>query len=60
MSKEQVCRTCWFKKNKGEPMLSSSFKKYETDFCSLEGTPLPKELSCPSWMASEGVRGEDK
>jgi hypothetical protein len=26
----------------------------------LEGSPLPKELTCPDWMANEGTRGEDK
>jgi hypothetical protein len=60
MSKEQTCKTCWFKKTKGEPMLSDYFKKYETDSCSLEGSPLPKEFTCPSWMSSEGTKGEDK
>jgi len=60
MGKEIVCKNCWFIKHAGEAMLSNSFKCYETDNCSLEDTPLPKKLTCSSWMNAEGSKGEDK
>jgi hypothetical protein len=60
VSKEQTCKNCWFIKHKGEAFLSNALKKYEVESCSLEGSPLPKELTCPDWMANEGTRGEDK
>jgi hypothetical protein len=41
-------------------MLSHALKIYDKDYCSLEGGPLPKTLTCPSWMANEGPKGEDK
>lgn len=60
MKEKKSCMNCWFRKAKGMSMLSNSLKKYEMDTCSLENTPLPKLLICPSWMAEEGPRGEDK